>query len=361
MNVAISPSVGGRHAASSWANDSHTAPKRSQLRSDDPDRPVSALSVSSQENRLSMFRSTYDYLEITDLHDPGDAVDVLTRMVVDADSGSRLFALGTVTSPDDPAETVLCLERGGRRIPFTARLRGRPGWTPLSAFMAGARPPVRPEAGVLTLDIDIDDVGLHPHQVARGLRSGFFAMSDVWGGERFAPMRFDDESERRAVVHAIQQALPALFFDDCEGIHAVPTLVRRVGAARADWRDVVDDSGRLETASCRLAPRAGVPEVPAAMLDRLEQRGARAPLQLAPLMADLIDMERDDFLLGRAWASTVVGSPRLWALLRATYDAYGAGRQGSFEGFLLRVIGTLNARQMGRAIQVRFSRQPASA
>jgi hypothetical protein len=308
-----------------------------------------------------MFRSTYDYLGVTDLDNPGDAVDVMTRMVVDVDSGSRLFALGMVTSPDDSGETVLCLERDGRRIPFTVRLHGRPGWTPLSAFMTGPWPPVRPEAGVLTLDVDIDDVGLHPRQVARGLRSGFFAMSDVWGGERFAPMRFDGASERRAVVHAIQQALPLLFFDDCEGIHAVPTLVCRVGAARADWRDVVDDSGRLEAASWRLAPLPGVPEVPAAVLDRLEQRGAQAPLQLAPLMADLIDMERDDFFLGRAWASTVVDSPRLWALLRATYDAHGGGLQGSFEGFLLRVIGTLKARQMGRAIQVRFSRQPASA
>ncbi len=308
-----------------------------------------------------MFRSTYDYLAITDLDNPGDAVEVLTRMVVDADSGSRLFALGMVTSPDDPGEPVLCLEQGGRRIPFTVRLRGRPAWTPLSAVMPGLRQPLRPEAGVLTLDVEIDDVGLHPHQVERGLRSGYFAMSDVWGGERFAPMRFDGASERRAVAHTIQQALPLLFFDDCEGVHAVPTLVRRIGAARADWRDVLDDSGRLEAASWRPAPSSSVPETPAAVLDRLEQRSAQAPLQLAPLMADLIDMERDDFFLGRAWASTVVESPRLWALLRTSYDTHGAGRQGSFEGFLLRVIGTLKARQTGRAIQMRFSRPPASA
>lgn len=322
--------------------------------------PALVASKTFQKNRLSMFRSTYDYLGVTDLDNPGDAVDVMTRMVVDVDSGTRLFALGTVTSPDDPGEPVLCLEQDGRRIPFTVRLRGRPGWTPLSALMAGAWPPVRPEAGVLTLDVEIDDVGLHPHQVQRGLRSGYFAMSDVWGGERFAPMRFDGATERRAVMHAIQQALPLFFFDDCEGVHSVPTLVRRVGAARAGWRDVVDDSGGLEAASCRLAPLPAVPEVPAAVLDRLEQCGTRAPLQLAPLMADLIDMERDDFFLSRAWQSTVVDSPRLWALLRATYDARGAGRQGSFEGFLLRVIGTLKARQVGRAIQVRFSRQPAS-
>jgi len=307
-----------------------------------------------------MFRTTYDFLGVTDLDDPGDPVDVMKRMVVDSDSGSRLFALGMVTSPDDPGEPVLCLEQDGRRIPFTVRLRGRPGWTPLSTVIAGTWRPVRPEACVFTLDVDIDDVGVHPHQVSRGLRSSYFMMSDVWGGERFAPMRFDGASERRAVVHAIQQALPRLFFDDCEGIDAAPTIVRRVGAAGADWRDVVDDSGRLEAASWR-APLTGVQEGPAELLDRLERRGAQAPLQLAPLMAELIDMERYDFFLDRLWASRVVDSPRLWALLRATYDAHHADRHGPFEGFLLRVIGTLKARQMGRAVQVRFSRQPIPA
>lgn len=294
-----------------------------------------------------MFKSTYTHLAVT--YD-NRAVKALRHTAMDMERGTRLIRIGSRSGLDDDPLDLFCLMDTQRSIPFSARVVTEVGWKPLREFRVSAwtTPPYR-DLGIRIIDVRVDDIGVHPSNIRKGIRS-MVDFEDLWAVESAPPLTVPLEGERRQVFLDIQEALPVWWFDNYVSVeHPDPAICRHVSAAQPEWSDVADLSGNREKASVMLVPppRSNLPHQEVeAWLAEVEGK----TLTIEEIMARVFDFERGTLFYDHLLTWGLSDNARFWQLLRESHRAHYADHYDSFERFLVRIHDLMTSRLAGRRV-----------
>lgn len=301
-----------------------------------------------------MFVTTYGYIKHRIYGDSKNDFKVLVLKAINHQSGIEVFRLGSSGSVDYPPSEIYCIKRNNDFIPFWIMTTKKIESIPLKNFYIKKLFYIDPKAHIDVVDVYISRFG-DDLSAVRILR-GHVCYYNVWLDKQFHGYTFENNFDREELFRIAQETIPLILFENYISFDIPrPLFVRHVRPEKS-LRIEFDDSGNTEQISMKqLAPSNPIPESPQSVMERLKALSDQSPLLIEQVMAELLKVERMKLYYNNLFISTCIMDPRLFDVLRRSYEAYYKGIHPEFESFLTLMIITLNTRLCSRNVLERIS------